>query len=214
MKVVFSKYKKHMLVGTVVGVILLGAGFTAMNFSKSLVSDAAEFELRSGVKVTSENQTDNAEAAKKSEPVKPKPVSKKEAMINAFNDKLSSEFGVRVDYAKKNYPNFVWARSISKVEYADKPMPGVKITLSESGSKLSKGDLFKVTEHAHNFATGVFYNVASSKHKEFKDTDLEKLFDMDNRQKEIYAVVVDQKGKVLHKTSGTTRVFVEKDFKK
>lgn len=214
MKVVFSEYKKHMLVGTVVGVILLGAGFTAMNFSKSLVSDAAEFELRSGVKVTSENQTDNAEAAKKSAPAKPKPVSKKEAMINAFNAKLSSEFDVRVAYAKKNYPNFVWARSISKVEYADKPVPGVKITLSESGSKLSKGDLFKVTEHAHNFATGVFYNVASSKRKEFKDTDLEKLFGMDNRQKEIYAVVVDQNGKVLHKTSGPTRVFVEKDFKK
>jgi len=196
MKVVFSKYKKHMLVGGVCVAILLGVGVEAF----------------SGMKVNSENQTAHAEVAKKSESTKP--VSKKEAMINAFNVRLSSELEIREDYAKKGNPNFVWVRAIDNVEYEDKPMPGVKITLNESGSKLSKDDLYDVTEHAHNFATGVFYNVTSSKHDEFKETDLEKLFGMDSRQKEIYAVVVDQTGKVLHRTSGSTRVFVEKDFKK
>lgn len=213
MKVVFDKYLKHILLGGLFGLFFVGTGCAVMNYSKSLVNETNNIVQATAEKVSS----DTVEASQdktdvKAESVAKKPASKKELMIATFNEKLAEEFKIRNEYADKGYKSFKWASFVDSVVYIDGSVPGVKITLNAEGSKLKGAQLFAVTEHAHNFATGTFYTVGSTKHKAFTDAEFEKLFGMDNRQKEIYAVLADNNGKVLHKTGGPLHTFNAKKF--
>lgn len=206
----FQQHKKVLLIGLAVALVLVGGIALAVNAAQTKEREQAAAAASSAAKASSE-----AKAKKATEiPAPNTGDKKKDAMIIALNKKLADEFKIRMEYNAKGGKDFEWASYISKVEYFKGKMSGVKIHLNEAGSKLSKEKLFEVTEHAHTFAAGAFYNVAGTENKVFSEGDVENFFDMTNRQQELYAVVVDSEGKTLYETKGSTRTFDEAEFKK
>lgn len=210
MKDMFNAHKKVILIVVAVALVLVGGIAFAVNAAQT-----KEREQAAAAASSSEAAASSAKAKAATEiPTPNTGDKKKDAMIIALNKKLADEFKIRMEYNAKGGKDFEWASYISKVEYYKGKMSGVKIHLNEAGSKLSKDKLFEITEHAHTFAAAAFYNVAGTSSKEFSEDDVEEFFDMTNRQKELYAVVVNAEGKTLYETTGSTRTFDEEQFKK